>query len=365
MLREPMVQAAPPTTGRRSGRHARPAARKGLILLSIILLLILGVGFAGVTYYRWCEGASGARQPVTVTIPSGTSASGVISLVHDRGVIRCGGLVGRFILYRKGAPQFRAGIFHLQTNMTFDEALKVLTTPPHRAKTVNLTIPEGFRLTQIARRVQQTTVIPAKRFMKAATNGTWFLPPYLPKGTSTSEGFLFPETYRIAVKTATPALIIRELLNQFGNEVKRLPWQNAARLGVTPYQVVIIASMIEKEAFRDKERPLISAVIYNRLRIGMKLGIDATLLYDDPTPGDNTLTASDLESDSPYNTRKHVGLPPTPIASPRLASIRAALEPARVRYLYYVLCPKDGKGVHRFSVTNRSFVNDKHECLGT
>jgi UPF0755 protein len=360
-----MVQAAPPTTGRRSGRHTRPAARKGLLLLSILLLLMLGAGFAGVTYYRWCEGASGVKQPVTVTIPSGTSASGVISLMHDKGVIRCGGLMGRFILYRKGTPEFRAGTFHLQTNMTFDEALKVLTTLPHRARTVDLTIPEGFRLTQIAQRVQQTVGIPAERFLEVAEGGTWSLPPYLPKGTKTAEGFLFPETYRIAVKSATPATIIEELLNQFGDEVEGLPWQNASKLGVTPYQVVVVASMIEKEAFKDSERPLISAVIYNRLKIGMALGIDATLLYDDPTPGDNTLTASDLESNSPYNTRKHTGLPPTPIASPGLSSIRAALEPANVRYLYYVLCPKDGKGVHRFSLTNRQHLNNKHECLGT
>jgi peptidoglycan lytic transglycosylase G len=335
------------------------------MLLSILLLLMLGTGIAGVTYYRWCEGASGTQRPVTLTIPTGTSASGVISLIHDKGVIRCGGLVGRFILYRKGTPEFRAGTFHLQTNMTFDEAMKVLTTPPPKAKTVDLTIPEGFRLTQIAQRVQETVGIPERRFMRAATNGTWSLPPYLPTGTKTSEGFLFPETYRVAVKTATPARIIKELLDQFEEEARSLPWRNAARLGVTPYQAVIVASMIEKEAFRDSERPLISAVIYNRLKIGMPLGIDATLLYDDPTPGDNSLSESDLRSNSPYNTRLDGGLPPTPIASPQLASIRAALEPAHVRYLYYVLCPKDGKGVHRFSLTNTQHVNNKHECLGT
>jgi uncharacterized YceG family protein len=207
--------------------------------------------------------------------------------------------------------------------------------------------------------------IPAKRFMNVATNGTWSLPPYLPKGIKTSEGFLFPETYKVAMKSATPATVIQELLNQFGDEVKDLPWQNAAKLGVTPYQVVIIASMIEKEAYLNRERPLISAVIYNRLKIGMPLGIDATLLYDDPTPGDNTLSDSDLNTNTPYNTRLNAGLPPTPIASPRLASIQAALEPAHVRYLYYVLCPKDGKGVHRFSLTNRQHVNNKRECLGT
>jgi UPF0755 protein len=360
-----MVQTAPPASGRRAGRHGKPAARKGLLLLLVMVLLILGVGVAGASYYQWCQGASGAQRPVTLTIPPGTSATGVVSALHANGVIRCGGLMGRVILYRKGSPEFRAGTFHLSTNMTFDEAVGVLTRQPHRAKTVKLTIPEGYRLTRIAARVQRDLGIPAKRFMRVATNGTWSLPPYLPKGTKTTEGFLFPETYQVPVKTATPSSIIRELLGQFGDEVRSLPWRNAARLGVTPYQVVIIASMIEKEAYVDRDRPLISAVIYNRLKLGMRLGIDATLLYDDPTPGDHTLSASDLLSNSPYNTRRHTGLPPTPIASPRLASIKAALEPAHVPYLYYVLCPKDGKGVHRFSVTNRQFVNDEHQCLGS
>jgi UPF0755 protein len=102
-------------------------------------------------------------------------------------------------------------------------------------------------------------------------------------------------------------------------------------------------------------------VIYNRLAKGMTLGIDATLLYDDPTP-DGRLSASDLTSKSPYNTRIHTGLPPTPIASPGLPSLRAALEPANVPYLYYVLCGADGH--HRFSVRYARFLHDKAVCLG-
>ena len=118
------------------------------------------------------------------------------------------------------------------------------------------------------------------------------------------------------------------LLDQFGTEAETLPWANAQELGVTPYEVVTIASMIEREAALDRERPIIAGVIYNRLKIGMNLGIDATLLYDDPTP-DGQLSFSDLEYDSPYNTRLNPGLPPTPIASPGRASLEAATEPGR------------------------------------
>jgi UPF0755 protein len=361
-----MIQTAPSRTARPGARHARPSRRRGFIVLLVVLLLMGGVAAAGVGYYNWCQGASGEQKPVTLVIPPATSASGIMTLLHEKGVIRCAGFVGKILLHEKGTPEFRSGTFTgLTTNMTLDDAIAVLTRPPHKARTIDITIPEGFRLTQIAARVHDVLPrIKASDFLRLAESGRYSLPPYLPKGTDTAEGFLFPETYRIAVKTATADSVIRLLLDQFRDEVKDLPWDNAKRLGVTPYDIVNIAAMIEKEAGSDRERPLIAAVIYNRLKDNMQLGIDATLLYDDPTPGDGTLEASDLESDSPYNTRKHVGLPPTPIASPQLASIEAALQPAHVDYLYYVLCPPDGPNRHRFSVSYDEFLNNKHACLG-
>jgi UPF0755 protein len=128
---------------------------------------------------------------------------------------------------------------------------------------------------------------------------------------------------------------------------------------LTPYEIVNVASMIEEEAALDRERPVIAGVIYNRLRDGMSLGIDATLLYDDPTP-DGQLSTSDLEYDSPYNTRLHAGLPPTPIASPGLESLRAALEPADTPYFYYVLCGEDGH--HRFGRTLAEHEANRAAC---
>ena len=119
--------------------------------------------------------------------------------------------------------------------------------------------------------------------------------------------------------------------------------------------------MIEEEAGVDRDRRLIAGVIYNRLEMGMALGIDATLLYDDPTP-DGELSSSDLEFDSPYNTRINPGLPPTPIASPGEKSLRAALDPADTKFLYYVLCGADGH--HKFALTNAEHVRNVDECLG-
>jgi UPF0755 protein len=267
--------------------------------------------------------------------------------------------VSKWLLRRSGKEdEFRAGTFELTTNMTPERAFAALTAPLPERPTARLTIPEGYRLTQIAERVQEAVGIAPSRFLAAAESGDWALPPYLPESADTPEGFLFPETYEVFAD-ARPAEIIRKLLEQFRVEAEGLPWENAERLGVDPYGVVIVASMIEKEAALDEERDLIAGVIYKRLDRGMPLGIDATLLYDDPTP-DGQLSFSDLEADTPYNTRIHAGLPPTPIASPGLESLRAALEPADTEFLYYVLCGEDGH--HEFGTTLAEHEQNRARC---
>jgi UPF0755 protein len=329
--------------------------------VGLTLLLVAGMLVAlGAHYYTWCEGASGPRTPVTFTVVEGASGGEVVNALHARGVLRCAS-VSRWLLSRSGrADEVRAGTYDLTTNMAPSEAFAIITEPPPPVPTVRLTIPEGYRLTQIADRVHQVVGIPERRFLNAVDHGHWSLPPYLPKGKPL-EGFLFPQTYEFLAHGTTPQDVIERLLQEFGKEASSLPWQNAEQLGVTPYQVVTVASMIEREAKVPRDRPLIAAVIYNRLERGMALGIDATVEYIDPDPSDG-LTASDFRIHSPYNTRLHPGLPPTPIASPGLASLQAALDPAHVGYLYYVLCGADGH--HAFSTTNDQFVKDKARCLG-
>ena len=347
---------------RRADRSSPDRPRRGvfLVLLVVFLLLVGCVGAAG-AYYGYCRGASGPQHPVSFTVAPGASGEQVLEALHAKGVVRCGGLVGRILLRGTGdADRIRAGTFALTTNMTLDGAVGVLSTPPPPVPTVRLTIPEGYRLTQIADRVHELLGIPRDRFLTLAMSKGLTLPPYLPPGHG-GEGFLFPETYRFAKDGTTANDVVQRLLAQFGTEATTLPWQNAKALGVSDYDVVTIASMIEREAKVPGDRPKIAAVIYNRLKRGMALGIDATLLYDDPTP-DGQLSASDLRSNSPYNTRIHTGLPPTPIASPGLPSLRAALEPAHVPYLYYVLCGADGH--HKFSVRYAEFLHDKAACLG-
>src|SRR5207248_6674386 len=138
--------------------------------------------------------------------------------------------------------------------------------------------------------------IPASSFTGAAFSGNHSLPPYLPAGERSIEGFLLPNTYQLPEHSNTADSVITRLLAQFRTQAAGLPWSNARRLGVSDYGIVTIASMIEKETGYAPDRAKIAAVIYNRLKDHMTLGIDATLLYDDPTPGDNTLSNSDLKS---------------------------------------------------------------------
>jgi UPF0755 protein len=166
----------------------------------------------------------------------------------------------------------------------------------------------------------------------------------------TIEGFLFPSTYEFSQYTPS-AKLVRDQLATFRRQWSKVDLRYAKSKNLTPYDVLIIASMIEKETVAPEERRLVAAVIYNRLRGGMALGIDATIRYGRNVPGTEPLKQSDLESDDPYNTRRRLGLPPTPISNPGLASMRAAANPARVDYLFFV---RKRDGVHHFFTASES-----------
>jgi UPF0755 protein len=343
--------------------RARRPRRLALVIALVLFLGVVGAGAWAVDHYRTCrEAAPGPKRSVTFTVEEDTPAQEVMEALHDEGVIPCGGFVGSILLRGTGkADMIRTGSFELTTGMTLETAVEVLTTPPPEIPTVELVIPEGFRLTQIAEKVQQDLGIAAKRFLKEVQSGRYVLPPFLPADAQNPEGFLFPKSYEFVEEGLSARIIAERLLEQFRKEADALPFDRTEELGVTPYELVIIASMIEEEARVDRDRRLIAGVIYNRLEIGMALGIDATLLYDDPTP-DGELSSSDLEFDTPYNTRIHAGLPPTPIASPGVESLRAAFDPADTEFLFYVLCGADGH--HRFALTLTEHNRNVDACLG-
>ena len=212
------------------------------------------------------------------------------------------------------------------------------TPPPVVLKTITVTIPEGYSRAQTAQLAKEAGL--AGSYLKAS------------KG---HEGFLFPDTFELE-KGAPASDLVQLQLQDFKRRVAGVDMRYARAKNLTTYDVVTIASMVEREAQLESERPLIAAVIYSRLREGMPLGIDATTRfatgnYDEP------LTESELAVDSPYNTRLNTGLPPGPIGSPGLASIEAAAQPAKVDYLFYVVKP-GACGEHSFSSSEAQFETD-------
>jgi len=325
-------------------------------------VVVVAVGaLAGFRYLKWCQGASGEQQPVSFVIPDGATGNEVIASLHAQEVIRCDA-VGRYVAKAQGADtSFQAGSYGITTNMTMQDALDQLGEGPI-VKTVTLTIPEGWRLTQITEEAAKRLHLSEDELRRLAESPDLTVPPYLPAGKG-GEGFLFPQTYEFPKQGVTPKGVITALTDQFATEAKKLPWDNAKKLGVSEYEVVIIASLVEREARVSSERAKIAAVIYNRLDRNEIMGIDASNQYIDPDPSDG-LTSQDLAIDSPYNGRlaKYAGqLPPTPIASPGLASLRAALEPANTEDWLYVLCSEDGH--HEFTASYAAFQALKDQCL--
>jgi UPF0755 protein len=236
------------------------------------------------------------------------------------------------------------------------------TAPP--LARLRIIFPEGFTRAEMADRVaavreiamQKRNVTPrlTRAGYLAATAASKPPPEFRKDWAGTSiEGFLFPATYEFSQHTPSAGLV-RDQLAHFRRQWRRLDLRYARTKNLTPYDVLIIASMIEKETAVPAERRLVAAVIYNRLRNRMPLGIDATIRYGLGIPGTESLTKEALATDGPYNTRLRAGLPPTPIANPGLASIRAAARPAAVDYLFYVRKP--GSLAHYFTASESDFL---------
>jgi len=336
--------------------RARGRAIRSLLIL-VLVFVVLGAAAAGV--YMYAIGGSGPSEPVEVIVPKGATAGEIGSLLEEAGVIRSSLAFRLMASFRGGGSDIKAGQYALRTNMPLDEVFLLIEKgPADTTPTVTVTVPEGYRVEQVADRLADELGLNRRRFIAAATSGGYALPPYLPEGTDTVEGFLFPETYEIR-ESGTVDDVITRLLDQFRLVAEGLPWDRADDLGVTAYEVVIIASLIEEEARIPQDRSKIAAVIYNRLARGMNLEIDATVLYALGRHKERLLY-EDLKIQSPYNTYLHPGLPPTPIASPGRASLEAALQPADADYLYYVVI--DDEGHHAFTASYEEFLRFKEQA---
>jgi UPF0755 protein len=233
------------------------------------------------------------------------------------------------------------------------------TTAPPPPKPLRIIFPEGFtrrdmadRITAvngIARRTRKIKPKLSEREYLRLTARSRLPGEFAGDGKRRHlEGFLFPATYEFLGTTTTKQLVNKQLV-AFNRNWAKLDLAYSRSKNLTAYDVLIIASMVEKETLAPEERPLVAAVIYNRLRLRMPLGIDATIRYGLGVPGTESLRQSHLSSDTPYNTRRFAGLPPTPIANPGLASMQAAAHPAKVNYLYFARKPDK---VHHFFTAN-------------
>jgi UPF0755 protein len=355
--------------GRRTRRRDRPAkvprqrglprSRRGARRLIPLLFLLLVVVAGWFAYRIWQpgHGDGDAKRPIAVVIAPGATAGEIADELADQGVIDSAFFFNIRSRISGKRGDLKAGRFTLQRDMSYGAALDALTQNPAAAPTVKVTIPEGRSIAETAALVRQTAL--SGSYLKAAHRNPREVKGFksygVPRGTRTLEGFLFPATYELKRKSTARDLTAQQLAT-FKRTFDPLDRKAAHRKNLSDYDVLIIASMIEREAQIAKDRRLISAVIYNRLKQHIPLGIDATLRYH-LNNWSRPLRQSELQQDSVFNTRTRQGLPPTPIGSPGLASIQAALNPANVNYLFYVVKPC-GNGAHAFSSTDAQFTKD-------
>ena len=324
-----------------------------LILIAISIIMLLSVlNSCKVVPDKKIENIEKGIE-VEVEIKEGMTLKEISNLLEEEGIVSNGFLFRLYVEQEGMEKKLLPGKYKLVTGSEYNIVLKKISAGVPET-IYKVAIPEGYVIDQTINKICEELPFIEISGLKEAININNYNYEFLDDPQSL-EGFLFPKTYDVSMNYAARD-IIEMMLSQYQNEVSTLDYSNAKENGFSAYDILIIASMIEREAYIPEERELISAVIHNRLKIGMSLGIDATLAYylnkwDDP------LTKSDLEVDTEYNTRLYAGLPPTPICNPGLASIEAALNPADVDYLYFVITDEENH-IHSFS---NSF--DEHEQL--
>jgi UPF0755 protein len=283
---------------------------------------------------------------VVVKVPRGATAGEIADLLADREVVSSATFFELRLTLAGRRSDVLAGTYTLARDMPYSDAIDTLTTPPSQ-RTLTVTVPEGYSREQTAELVTEAGL---EGSYERASESSPALDPakYGGGGAESLEGFLFPATYELK-PGADAGDLVAEQLTAFQQNFSKVDLGHAKSRNLTPYDVVIIASMIEEEVMVPEERELVAAVIYNRLADGEPLFIDATIRY---ATGNYTepLTESELAIDSPYNTRTNAGLPPGPIGNPGIDSIEAAANPADVDYRYYVVKPGTC-GEHVFSTT--------------
>jgi len=324
--------------------------------LLVVTLLFVSVPLGA--YLISGAGLLGEDEPVTVAVEQGDTLSSVAGKLEETGVIRSSLLFELEARYNGWDDEIKPGEYRLVPGEESEEILRTLSSGDS-ISAFTITIPEGLTLEQTARLVEEESGVPAEEFEAVAKETDYGYVFLENPDIETTEGFLFPKKYEFEGEVSAEQIVNR-LLEQYLVETREFDFEAAQRrFNLTEYELITTASLVEKEAANPEERSLIASVIYNRIRSGMPLQIDATVQYVLHKHKEN-LSFDDLEVESPYNTYKNRGLPPAPIASPSRESIRAALEPAETDYLYYVL--EAGGKEHFFTDDYDEFLEAKEEA---
>jgi UPF0755 protein len=332
-------------------RSTAAVHRRRRAALAVLLVLLIAAAWFLASLFQPFSGNGHGR--VSVTIPRGSGVRQIGEVLERHGVVGSSFFFQLRARLAGRSGELKPGPYTLRRDMSFGAALDALTKGP-ATNLVQVTIPEGR-----SRRETAALLGPAHlrgSYMDATVKSPLLDPRrYGGSGARDLEGFLFPSTYQLK-RGASVTTLVNKQLNAFKAQIAGVDMRAARHVNLTTYDVVTIASLVEREAQVAAERPLIASVIYNRLHEHIALGIDATIRF---ATGNWTqpLTNSQLHTSSAYNTRTHPGLPPGPIGKPGLASLRAAAHPASTHFLYYVVRPGTC-GRHAFSTTYAQFVRD-------
>jgi UPF0755 protein len=329
-----------------------------MVWLIVLVVLLAGVGAAvfgvfAARVQRPYQGYAGAEQ--FVEIPTGSGVNAITARLVEQGVVTDRLAFRVAVRMKRAERSLKAGEYRFDRPMSPLEVVDKLARGDVYLQ--QITFPEGMTLWEMADLFEARGFGSKDAFMKAASNGA--LIAELDARASDLEGYLFPETYLLPRRTSADALVrqmVRRFTQVFGEEERRL----AAERGMTVREIVTLASLVEKETAVPDERPIVAGVYANRLRIGMGLQCDPTVIYALLREGrwDGNLTRADLRFDSPYNTYRYAGLPPGPIAAPGRAAIQAALAPADVPYFYFV---SRNDGSHVFAETYKEHSRNVQE----
>ncbi len=357
-----------PEKGHRRGR-GQGAPRKGgrrplavVVSLGLIAALVAGIFYGGRAVIDLftddpVPDYSGAGSgTVEVEVPEGAPTADIADILAENDVVAS---AQAFLDAASGNPEIRniqPGVYSMHLQMSGQAAVDLILDPAARLFD-RVTIPEGYTVDRTLETLAEKSDIPLEEYQAAAADPSQLGLPAWANGQL--EGFLYPATYDVG-PDSTAVSVLAEMVARFNEVVTDTGLEaNAAAVGLSPYEVLTVASLIQSEVTVEAERPLVARVIYNRLGISMPLGIDAALAYELGING-SELTTEMLTQDSPYNTRIRLGLPPTPISNPGEPSIFGALQPAPGDYLYYVL--QNIEGEHFFTASYEEFLAAKAQC---